>query len=318
MRLTTTLVLIALVLCSALNAAAQSNALDENLLADYAIALRTTMLKASLETYAEIIREVEPKEYFPILNLVEDKYGIVWALVDLGEDKSGYLTDIIHVRKTGKELGAFLEKVDLDKISSWDQEEVDLIQSKEIETGLSLTELMFAEGVPHEENKKGGYTELVYARKRFLVESGKVVAITRQTQLLNETNITMEVSTEDPEFKAADGEWGKVREEDKSFATDSSGKGVARYRISAQVDGEYKFFTSWIAAFGNSPKVKYCLYNKGKEIGSFYANHRLHKGKLVELGTLKLERGVPLVMEVTAEDGLPFSAGTLLVRYLNQ
>lgn len=41
------------------------------------------------------------------------------------------------------------------------------------------------------------------------MESGKVVAITRQRKLLNETNITMEVTTEDPEFKAAGGEWGK-------------------------------------------------------------------------------------------------------------
>lgn len=317
MRTITPLVLITISLFFSLGVCAQEKEMDQTLLTDYAVALRGTVVKASLETYAEIIKEVDAKSFFPILNLVEDKYNIIWALVDLGDETTGYLTDIIHVRKTASELRAFLEKVDIDEFSSWDQEEVDLIESKEIETGLSVTELMFAEGLPEEELKKGSYDELVYPRKRFLVDRGKVVAVTRQHQLLNETNVTMEVSTEDPEFKAAGGEWGKTRVEDKPFATDSSGKGVARYRLKAQVNGEYKFYTSWITAFGNSPKVNYSISSKGKKIGRFTANHRLHNGKLVELGSLRLEKDAPIVIEVSAEDGLPFSAGTMLIRFVN-
>lgn len=148
MMVITSRVLIALLLCSTFTLTAPCDDSEGSILKDYAVVLRQTVLKATLEPYAEIIEEVEPKAYFPILSLVEDKYGIVWALVDLGEEKAGYLTDVIHVRKTGKELKAFLEKVDINEFSSWDQEEVDLIQSKEIETGLSLTKLMFAEGCP--------------------------------------------------------------------------------------------------------------------------------------------------------------------------
>ena len=60
---------------------------------DYAIALRDTPIYASLETYAEIISNAESKQFFPVISIVEDQYGIVWSEVTLPDGKTGFLLE---------------------------------------------------------------------------------------------------------------------------------------------------------------------------------------------------------------------------------
>jgi hypothetical protein len=115
---------------------------------DFAIALRDTPIYESLEIYAEIVATAEPKQYYPLLTLTEDQYGIIWAEVQLEQETSGFLTDIVAVRRSREELDAFLAEIDIEEMVSWDQESIEAMQSATVEVGLTRAQLLIAAGLP--------------------------------------------------------------------------------------------------------------------------------------------------------------------------
>jgi hypothetical protein len=284
---------------------------------DFAIALRNTPVYESLEIYAEIVATAQPKEYYPLLTLTEDQYGIIWAEVLLDEDTSGFLTDIVAVRRSREELDAFLAEIDIEEMVSWDQESIEAMQSATVEVGLTRAQLLIAAGLPLSERTLEGWKELSFDRSKVLLKNGAVAAITKVEQLPLDKNISMAFTVDDPEFNRLAGQWMELAAGTEKYLTDNSGTGKARFRIELPVPGNYRFRGTWAASEGNSPRVRYRILRQKEELISFFANHRLHNATSIELGHVHVTSDRAVVVEISSEDKLPFSIGNLVVEYMN-
>lgn len=285
---------------------------------DYAIVLRETQVFASLEVYAEIIETVQPKRFFPVLRLVEDQYGIIWAMVRLDEERVGYLTDIIAVRKSATELEGILAEVPVDEIDSWDQQMVNTIQNAELEVGMSRTQVLMAAGLPLGRRPIGTLEELRYARQTALMRAGAVVAITRVDRLPLDRSVVIDVRAQDPEFTAQGGDWQDLMVGDMTYRRESKGDGSAMIRINPPVAGRYRLSAQWSVNDGNSPDVRYRISSRRIELAVLRANHRLHDGRLVDLGEVELKTDDPLTIDVRSADGAPFCMGLLRIELHNE
>jgi hypothetical protein len=285
---------------------------------DHAIVLRETQVFASLEVYAEIIETVQAKQFFPILRLVEDQYGIMWAMVQLDAERVGYLTDIVAVRKSAAELEGILAEVAPEEIDGWDQQMVNSIQNEELEVGMNRTQVLIAAGLPLGQRPVGAWQELRYARQTVLLRDGLVAGITRVDRLPLDRAVVLDITAKDPELTFAGGAWQDNPVADVTYRRDGSGSGSALYRFNAAVAGRYRISASWIVHDGNSPDVSYRISHRRSEIAEFRANHRLHNARFVELGTLELPDEGPVTIEVKSGDGLPVCIGMLRVELLNE
>lgn len=285
--------------------------------ADYAISLRETYIKASLEVYAEDILKAQPKQFFPVLSTLEDQHGIRWAEVTLPDGNKGFLTDMIIVRKRKSELARILEQVSAGTIENWNQETVDEIQDKEVEVGMSKTQLLFALGLPSASREIGDRIELSFPRIKVLLKDGIVCALTKVTRLPLDKNISLSISTGDPEFTATGGSWNEIPSGSEKFMVNASGTGVGKYRFRLPATGSYKVSAQWFAAKDNSPDVQYRISSQAKELAVFRANHRLYGSRWIELGVVTVSGNQAISMEVYSGDGLPFSIGTVKFEYEN-
>lgn len=285
---------------------------------DHAIVLRETQVFASLEVYAEIIETVQAKQFFPILRLVEDQYGIMWAMVRLDAERIGYLTDIVAVRKSASELEGILAEVAPEEIDGWDQQMVNSIQNEELEVGMNRTQVLIAAGLPLGQRPIGDWSELRYARQTVLLHEGQVAAITRVDRLPLDRAVVLDITAKDPELTFAGGAWQDNPVADMLYRRDGSGSGSAIYRFNPAVAGRYRLSATWIVHDGNSPDVSYRISHRRSEIAEFRANHRLHNARFVELGILDLPGEGQVTIEVKSVDGLPICIGVLRVELLNE
>ena len=153
---------------------------------DFAIALRETQIYASLEPYADIVASVKPKQFFPLLQIVKDQYGIQWAEVEVEEGTTGYLTDMITVRKKRAELTEILEKSDLQELSQWTEDDLESFDTNSIKTGITETQLLFVSGIPLEVKSRGSWKEYIYPRTRVLMLDGQVEVFSQVVRLSND------------------------------------------------------------------------------------------------------------------------------------
>lgn len=303
-----------LLVISSVSAGVQSHAESPS---DFAISLRETYVKASLEVYAGDVLTAQPKQFFPVLSTLEDQHGIRWAEVKLPDGTSGFLTDMIIVRKRPSELEKILQEVAADSIENWSQDTVDEIQDQEIEVGMSRTQLLFALGLPSSSRMIGDRIELSFPRVKVLLKEEIVCTVTKVTRLPLDKMISLAITMDDPEFAPTGGSWNELPAGTEKYMVNASGTGVGKYHFRLPADGSYKVTARWLAAKGNSPDVRYRISSRGTELAEFKANHRLYGGRSIELGIVRILGNQAVSMEVYSGDGLPFSIGTVEFKYEN-
>lgn len=284
---------------------------------DFAIALRETQIYADLKPYAEIIATAQPKQFFPLLKITKDQYGIYWAEVEVEEEVTGYLTDMISVRRGKAELTNILKNANIEELSGWTEEDLEYLGEGKIRSGLTETQLLFVSGHPSEIRARSNWKEYIYPRTRVLMLNGTVQGFSEIVRLAGDKWIQPVFTVDDPEFIQAGGQWEEKNVNLIDYLQEKSGSGSARYRFRMPVDGLFSFSAIWLADAGNSPKVQYRISSKGELLTSFKANHRLHYGKWIKLGDLPIAANTPVLIEISSLDGLPFSVGQLQVSYIN-
>ncbi len=307
---------------------------------DFAVAVRATRLFESMEPYAKILGRVEPGDFYPVVGVTEDQYGIVWAEVAL-EDGSAYLSDVIVVREREPVLRGLLQKVDLADIGMWDDEVLESVQARGVEVGFTATQLLFAQGLPLLERVRGHVgqdlgeggnsvlKEWFYPRLVVLLEGETVVGYTTVERLVRDRSIEFELAPEEPDFTAV-GSWESRTESDGvGHMHATSGKEVGRFRVQVPVKGTYRLSARWISAPENSSEVIFEAKKRGGgeegdeqqrqavSVARMKANQRLNDRRWIELGLFDVEPGSPLVIEMSSADGKPFDINALRLEYVN-
>lgn len=308
---------------------------------DFAVAVRTTRLFESMEPYAKILGRVEPGDFYHVVAVTEDQYGIVWAEVTLEDGTGAYLSDVIIVREREPVLRGLLKKVDLADIGLWDDEILLSVQERGVEVGFTATQLLFAKGLPLLERVRGHVgqdtaageksvlKEWFYPRLVVLIEDETVVGFTAVERLARDRSIVFELTPDDPDFTAI-GSWQSKTETDSlSHMLATSGNEVGRFRVRVPVEGTYRLQARWISSQDLSSEVVFEARRRAEgqdqgdrksepvALAQMKVNQRLHDRRWIELGLFDVETGSPLLIEVRSADGKPFSINALRLEYLN-
>jgi hypothetical protein len=285
---------------------------------DSVVVLRETQIQASLDLYPEILDTAQPKQHLPLIRLITDQYGIVWAEVRLDEEKTGYLTDIIAIRMALDDLNTILAEVSEEELAGWDQETIESIRGAKLEIGMTRTQLLLARGVPLGRRAIGAIEELSYPREKILLSDGKVMAFTDVHRLVLDKAVRIQLDAGDSAFTPGGGRWEEVPVGLQTYRIDVSGTGAGRFRVQVPVQGTYRLHASWMVTEKSSSQVVFRVLQRREEITVFQANQRLHNLKSVELGEMDLSADGTILIEVSAKDGSPFSIGELTLEYVNE
>jgi hypothetical protein len=310
---------------------------------DFALVVRETRLFAGLEPYAEILGKAEPGQFFPVLSLSEDEYGIQWAEVELPDGQNVYLSDVIILREKEAELRRLIEKVNLADISMWDDETLLEVQRRGVEVGFDTTQVLFAKGLPLSERKIDTREEWFYRRLVILIEDDKVIGFTEVLRLPQDKSISIDLTADDPEFETPSGRWETLAftgsgqpaadaQVTRAGAASASAPPVATitvkktngvdasgvFRVPVPAKGLYRISARWLADKDNSAKVFYRVMQQRRELAVMQANQRLYSNRTVFLGDLEVDDSAPMVIRITSSDGKPFNVVSLSIEYLNK
>ena len=314
---------------------------------DYALAVRDTRLFAGLEPYADILGLAEAGSFSPLAPRPRDRYGIRWAEVRLPDGGSAFLSDVIVMREREAVLRRLLQMADIGEIGLWDDEALAGVQERGVEIGFTVTQLLFAQGPPLREREIFGLREWSYRRLVVLVGDDAVVGFTKLYRLPRDRSILIELTSGDPEFTAASGAWEEVAAADRTFMLASGENARGRFRFRVPLAGTYRLSARWGADDDLSARTRYRLRQGGhggqggqgghgghggqggqggqggreqggEEIAVLRANQKLHGQSWVWLGDIEASAGSPLVIDISAEDGLPFRVEALRIEYLNE
>jgi hypothetical protein len=314
-------------------------ALKANQPSDFAVAVRDTRMFAGMEPYAKILGPVAAGEFYPALSVTTDQYGIVWAEVALEGGERGYLSDVVIVREREPALRELLKKAKLADIGMWDDEILRSVQESGVEIGFTSTQLLFAQGPPLLERVTGqpgpgeaaGRTmkEWFYPRLVVFIEDDTVVGYTAISRLAADRAIEYVLTPDDPDFSTS-GRWQSVTESDGLVHMVAAGGSVGRFRVHLPVKGTWRLGALWAAAPDRSTRVIYEAKQRpagGEEndegkgpaatLARMTGNQRLHDRREVELGIFDAGAGAPLLIEISSEDGKPFSVAVLKLEYVN-
>ena len=303
--------------------------------ADYAVAVRPTRLFESMEPYAKILGKVEPGDFYPVISLKEDQYGIPWAEV-VYNGKHAFLSDIVILRERKADLAKLVEIADMNDISLWDDEMLASIQRRGVEIGITATQLLFSQGLPlmrrmrTDVEQETGLREWFYRRLVVLLQGGEVVGYTTISRLPDDRSISFELTPDGPEFNPGLGRWERVDVEGFAYIVAAGGRETAVFRLRLPVAGRYKLSAIWAAAPERSSSVSYKVLQRGahregaKEgeddtvLAEMHGNQRLYDKRWVYLGDFEVRGGAPLRLEISSTDRLPFGIHSLRLEYLNQ
>lgn len=285
---------------------------------DYALAVRDTRLFAGLEPYADILGLAEAGSFFPLESLASDRYGIRWAEVRLPDSGSAFLSDVIVMRERESVLQRLLQMADLGEIGLWDDEALTGVQERGVEIGFTVTQLLFAQGPPLREREIFGMREWFYRRLVVLIRDDVVAGFTELYRLPRDRSISIELASGDPEFTAASGAWEEASAAERTSMLASGENARGRFRFRVPLAGTYRLSARWSAGNGLSTRIRYRVQQGGEEIAVLRANQRLHGQRWIWLGDIEASAGNPLVIDILAEDGLPFCVEALRIEYLNE
>jgi hypothetical protein len=304
---------------------------------DFAVAVRDTRMFAGMEPYAKVLGRVAAGEFYPAISVTTDQYGIVWAEVALPTGDRGFLSDVVIVREREPALRELLKKANLADIGLWDDDILKSIQESGVEIGFSATQLLFAQGPPLMERVRAqvgqGSTENLvikewfYPRLVVLIENDSVVGYTSINRLPGDRSIAYLLSTNDPEFSST-GRWESKTEADGLTHLLAGEGGVARFRIRLPIDGTWRLSARWVSTPNSSTQVLYEAKQKSATdedaadvaavtLARMVGNQRLHDRSMVELGIFEAGSALPLLIEISAEDGKPISILDLRLEYVN-
>ena len=305
--------------------------------ADYAVAVRPTRLFESMEPYAKILGRVEPGDFYPVIALTEDQYGIPWAEV-VYDGERAFLSDIVVLRERKADLAKLVEIADMADISLWDDDVLAEVQQRGIEIGFTTTQLLFSQGLPllrrmrTDVEQETGLREWFYRRLVVLIQGGEVVGYTTVNRLPLDRSISFELTPDDSEFTPGLGRWEPADDGGFPYRIAASGGEKAVFRVRLPISGKYKLSAIWAAGPARSPDVVYKVLQRGQRgrgqaaeaeagesvLAEMHGNQRLYHRRWVYLGDFEAGDGGPIRLEISSADGLPFGIHSLRLEYLNE